>query len=467
MTKLENESTTEVYWRFFTIFKSAKERRQMLVQKALTVESPEEKPTFYYPHLLYYNYKKGAKKNSLVEDVVFFSMFQIYSTNGELNLKGACELYQAKDTDYLTQAAAASVILHELAQLLSTTKTEAEFETAIIEHAEIIKQVLAAGNQHPPLEDALRNSRNLAGLFLLHLVPQEQLFSSVLTPEKLRLIGLEDWSLKSCPDNYPYFPFMLDEQNKSLGKAYVETYKLLQESADQMLGIMKREFAATAEDGVDALRSRYKMLIALVCYYYYYNRLQGCRTVLHLLKNYEFTDLLKISAKEKVVLKMLASEPHRMERCGNPLLYLFSYQARERLEDYSLANIMVNAIAIALGSPPNSNHIYSYTFDFGNSGKCAPGSKVEGKKKVDTGYPSLPEKQRGSNNLDTQSPERLALCTLVWIALGWSCIIEPPKHGVYSSFLVDLWGKLGFFEKMSPESHIVTSIKIRIKPKAK
>jgi hypothetical protein len=112
----------------------------------------------------------------------------------------------------------------------------------------------------------------------------------------------------------------------------------------------------------------------------------------------------ELSSKEKAVFKMLASEPPRMERHDNSLLYLFSYQARERLEDYSLgtvsylslfflshrtniysANVMVNSIAVALGSPQNSNHIYTYAFDFGNSGPCSPGSEAAGKKKVDYG----------------------------------------------------------------------------------
>jgi hypothetical protein len=63
----------------------------------------------------------------------------------------------------LSQAAAASVVLKELADALSKPNSTEDFKMEIIESRETILQVLAAGNQHPPLEDTLKNSRNLAG----------------------------------------------------------------------------------------------------------------------------------------------------------------------------------------------------------------------------------------------------------------------------------------------------------------
>jgi hypothetical protein len=76
--------------------------------------------------------------------------------------------YKSKNTDYLSQAAAASVVLKELADALSKPNSTEDFKMEIIDSRETILQVLAAGNQHPPLEDTLKNSRNLAGNSPLH-----------------------------------------------------------------------------------------------------------------------------------------------------------------------------------------------------------------------------------------------------------------------------------------------------------
>ena len=46
---------------------------------------------------------------------------------------------------------------------------------------------------------------------------------------------------------------------------------------------------------------------------------------------------------------------------------------------------MVNSMAIALGSPAGSNHIYTYAFDFGNSGKHSPGSSAKERGRTDVG----------------------------------------------------------------------------------
>ena len=53
---------------------------------------------------------------------------------------------------------------------------------------------------------------------------------------------------------------------------------------------------------------------------------------------------------------------------------------------YITAHIMVNCMAIALGTPSDSNHMYARMFEVQSLiNTCAPGSTLEGKQNSDAG----------------------------------------------------------------------------------
>lgn len=58
--------------------------------------------------------------------------------------------YKDKNQTYLNQAALATVILRKVGKILETATPEGTEE--ILEHKEVIKQIITTGNQHPPLE---------------------------------------------------------------------------------------------------------------------------------------------------------------------------------------------------------------------------------------------------------------------------------------------------------------------------
>ncbi len=62
---------------------------------------------------------------------------------------------------------------------------------------------------------------------------------------------------------------------------------------------------------------------------------------------------------------MLASAAPKVPDEVDALLFLFSHEARAQKADCTLAHIMVNCMAVTLGSPRDSNHIYIRAFDVG------------------------------------------------------------------------------------------------------
>ena len=93
--------------------------------------------------------------------------------------------------------------------------------------------------------------------------------------------------------------------------------------------------------------------------------------------------------------KKFADKPKNWDP-ADALLYQFSYKAREQKEDCSIgmcmhaqlrtithqsaAHIMANVMAVALGSPRDSNHIYQRVFDIKQAASSyCPGSSLDRK----------------------------------------------------------------------------------------
>eukprot|EP00026_Physarum_polycephalum_P000006 Phypoly_transcript_00006.p1 GENE.Phypoly_transcript_00006~~Phypoly_transcript_00006.p1 ORF type:complete len:4090 (+),score=503.30 Phypoly_transcript_00006:465-12734(+) len=411
-------SAVPVLWKMWTIFGLLQNR---YICDRLYTEVYEfiksNHPNFTYTaKLLHEKHRpKTQHSNSFIEDAVFFSLLRSFWQDYRTKSIGQlCRLYASSQPTPRSQvrvafeiAAIVTIILRKLAIMLGIQPNTVINEPT----AAICKQILA---------DAPN-----ADLYIFQQIRPLNSLCALVKSGTLKQLGLEKWQVSGgvLVKQFYLFSFMIEEQS-ALGQFYAHTKRSIQ-GKDLLLQTVRTTIGSAKN--ADCVRYRFRMCIFLVCYYEYFNNLLKCTAVLNLLDNPQFLHLLDINSQEKQVFKMVADGP-KMWDAIDPLLYQFSIKAREDKTDCSIAHIMVNCMAVALGSPCDSNHIYLRAFDLKRASySFSPGSSVD-RRMVDSGYLLQNDGTlKPSNIMGDHTPYRLVLNTLMWASFSWGCVLEPAS----------------------------------------
>ncbi len=292
-------------------------------------------------------------------------------------------------------------------------------------------------------------------LYFLSSFPNEEALVRFLkcAPALQTLQLYDQWFINQqiSTQSYALFSFMIDHTT-DMGQLY-QAFKQQVYAANQAQFIAFIQ-ATLQNDQQSRKRNILRMFLTLVCYYDFFNRNVACDFILQQLSNppiSPLTQLLDINAQECVAFKLLASAPPpAVDDILDGLQFLFSREARQDQpgqpkRDITIANLMVNCLAVALGSPRDSNHIYTRVFNPGAlSGTCGPGSDHQ-HMNYDCGY-RVDEK--GELSCYTNPPimgnhrrYRLAINSLVWLPLGWCCLLDPQGYRicVTNSHFLNYW----------------------------
>jgi len=262
-------------------------------------------------------------------------------------------------------AALGVLILQKAAQNLSATEAAdpvasiRAWPSQPVPILEIVKGLLVGGGDAPTNRKPLFFEDGDL-YFLSHFNVGKGLITLLGSQEALNLLGLEKWFIGqgvSAP-NYCLFSFMLEGQSE-LGRGY-QAFKA------QVAGGNVENFMAYVNGEVakgERARNCLRMFVILVCYYEYFSKGQACALVQQQL-NTGLAALLDINAEEIDIYQLLSNAPQPAggSQDIDGLQYMFSQEAfapnQQVKFDSTLTNLMVNNLAVAVGSPRESNHIY-------------------------------------------------------------------------------------------------------------
>lgn len=189
-----------------------------------------------------------------------------------------------------------------------------------------------------------------------------------------------------------------------------------------------------SDDAKTHIHGEIRASIAVFTYYQCFNNGQKCEFLLSKLN--EIVPLLCITPAERRAFEFLANGPLDVpDDKLEPLLYVFSQQARApgARVDLSLAHLLANILAIALGCPSDSTHLYNRAFALGTlNGTFCPGSAYS-RQNWDCGF--IYDPKTGALSPANSPPpilgdnvwRRLALNTTIWGAICWALILSPDE----------------------------------------
>ncbi|KAL6077130.1 Replication factor C small subunit [Balamuthia mandrillaris] len=292
-----------------------------------------------------------------------------------------------------------------------------------------------------------------AARFFFVAFPRDQgLVRLLKCREALQQLGLaERWAVAedaaSIGDG-TRFSFML-EQNSETGREYQRFNGLIRQRELQAFNEYLRQQLENEEDvALTTLRRhRLRMFVLLVVYYDFFNQGKACPFLAEQLniEGSHLVRLLDINPQERQAILLFTNAPAAASsRELDPLQFLFSADARKREEqrqqqendngdaavDLTRANMIVNCLAIALGCPRESNHVYNRIFlpatlhnTFG------PGSDYQ-RRNWDCGYKTqeqIAELTQMSNPPVMNNIRRYRLCinALAWLPLCVTLLLDP------------------------------------------
>jgi hypothetical protein len=362
----------------------------------------------YTPKLLHEKHCMKSNPNTLVEDAIFFSLLhKKQEENQYSSIDDLCELYSSTPSSNEVRVVFDNVVFTTviLSKIATTLGKEPNYQFTDAS-ASICKSIIAESPTY--------------GLYLLQQVHPRDSLCALVKSNTLSQLGLDSWKVNGdifAMKPLHFFSFMIEEQTE-LGRFYHQTLRYIQQGKDYLL-------KAIQESRDISIIRQYRMCIFLACYYEYYNKLTKCHLILSLLERSEVLRLLDITPQEKLIFKMVADVPKNWDPI-DPLLFQFSYKARLDKNDNTIAHLMMNCMAVALGCPRDSNHIYMRAFDISKAAaSLSPGSTLN-RKMADSGYLLQNDGSlTPSDVMGNHTPFRLVLNTLVWASFSWSCVIDP------------------------------------------
>jgi hypothetical protein len=256
------------------------------------------------------------------------------------------------------------------------------------------------------------------------------------SPSTLKRLGLEQWQAleKGKSLNMSLFPFMVDSTT-SVGRLYSDFRSLIMQGK-------KKEFedlvASCATD--ERKRYHYRMFLVLICYYDFFNIKNGCEFIMKMLQDprssLRANLLAGLSARELKAFEFVARGTQDSTGYHNlDIISRFGAEAHgaPAAADLTLCSIMVNCLAVAMGSHPTTNHLHRRIFDLGKAMEYhCPGSYYE-RRNFDCGF-----SMELDGHLNPGDPAimpghlsyRYALNVITWASWAWSLLLEPDEASI-------------------------------------
>jgi len=306
-------------------------------------------------------------------------------------------------------------------------------------------------------------------LYFFNQFGQEDVLLSLLkNGEALKMLGLNKWLIDDSitASKYSHFSFMLDGQS-DLGKSFATFRHLVHQKNVEAFGNFVREELSGGSG-----RNKLRMFFVLVCYHDYFKRGEACAFLQGQLP--AMRQALDINDREITAFYFLARGPQQATADPNVdwLQFIFSKEAHtppSRI-NHTLTDVMVNCLAVTLGSPRESNHMYKRIFHLeAMAGTFCPGSAYE-RRNVDCGFVM----SENVGVLTSGKPPimgnhlrfRLALNSLVWIPFAWACLLDSQfyKKCTESHFL-NYWKEDGEiqYQKGKGKAHLQRSNEQKVK----
>lgn len=249
------------------------------------------------------------------------------------------------------------LVLDNLAELLRNPEktVQQQFDLLLQEH----------GNGIPTIQRLLSDEPDKQ-LYMLHqFKPQEKLAEMLQhPPAQLQQIGLDEWYMDNA-SYIPmyYFPFMIDVDyrigNTLMGKTFFTMARLM--SASEQAPLLR--FISHCISTQQSTQYQMRMMLILVLYYFYFDKNRPCSIVGKLLDNGELQRELDLNPNEVTAFQFFAKVPPVLT--GNalydPLLVLFSRNPNLTLDEITLRHVLVNLVAVTVGSAPNTD-VYTRMF---------------------------------------------------------------------------------------------------------
>jgi len=259
-------------------------------------------------------------------------------------------------------------------------------------------------------------------------------------------LGMNDWIIKQDVflTNTCQFSFMI-EIDTPLGKIYRKIKDTIATGKPKALLQIPAQCKSILDPKYDIIRVM-RMNVILVAYYEYFNNNRECTAVLEALKDPEFINLLQITAPELVAFQFLSSQPKSTTIDDLDVPPLFSQQARlsDSKVDITIANIMVNCLAVTLGSPRQTNYMYPRIFEPQLPNPFCPGSDYS-RQNRDCGFRMEGPTLSNGNPpvMGNNRHYRLALNTLTWASLTWSCLLNESNFPHMRNYALNYWSDDG------------------------
>lgn len=257
-------------------------------------------------------------------------------------------------------------------------------------------------------------------------------------------------------DNLFYLPFMVSDK-RPLYPLYISVRDLFsEEPSDIVSGV--RALIGNKDKNLpfssDVIRNAIRMMFVLVAYYDFFNKGIACpnaETAVQILQNELHLSDLELRAvtffmhgyytMDYFVNNVYIVKPSGRSSNENTrfdrLYSTFSEKLRTDKNDktdLSMSHLMANVLAITLGCPKDSTHMYKRIFSFKEMGRgCCPGSSFN-RNNWDCGFViedsdgRFHDKVPNTVIMHNIRQYRLALNTITWAAFSWAQIIEPKMY---------------------------------------
>jgi hypothetical protein len=234
--------------------------------------------------------------------------------------------------------------------------------------------------------------------------------------------GLRNWRLPAeiSMRDQDSFLYCLDRQAPGGEKYFALTDVLVTAPATAAVFVQTELALSKSEQETQEIKYRLRMNLVLALYREFLAKDRPCNDVRDALlaPNSQLVKLLDLLPKERTVYTWLSAGPPALS-VTNSLTDMFARRTNP------LCAVMVNILAVAMGTPSTSNHIYRRIFDI-PSMKCSPGAGADNRLYYDCYYQTM-----ANGDLQAAKPAvcgdnkmmRLAINTLVWVPYCWAILL--------------------------------------------
>ncbi len=358
-----------------------------------------------------------------LESMLFFTLLQQSKTS--TNNLGAIaaeytECTNASVLDQIHRAVLATRLLQTFGNDISTansvTQLVQNYPTVPVSIIDTIKKVIAQ-------EVTVLNRE---AYLIQSIANDERLVELVRDQPLLERLGMASWFMNDAVDvSGGHLPSFIIDEHSPLHRKYQQMKQsIVAGSEEQFLQLLNEN---------SVFESR--MLLVLVTYYEFFVHGRACDFVKAKLDTI-LSQRLNLVPREISALLFISLGPKNTPVEFDPV-FLFTAHAQQRPQvyDLKLAHMLVNMLAIAMGTPTDSNHLYIRIFDPEKMrGTFCPGSDSN-RGNHDCGF----KYDQWTNKLTSGSQppimgdhtlKRLALNTTTWGALCWCCIIDENAASV-------------------------------------